>query len=113
MVWVADTHNYRLQKYSPQGEFVEVVGQQGSAPGEFEDPANVAVDGEGYLHVADSGHYRVQALTAAGEPLFQWKLPDTVPGEHYYAPTGLAVGKGRLLYVTDVGTGRIYKLTWH
>lgn len=112
MVWVADTHNYRLQKYSPQGELIEVVGQQGSAPGEFEDPADLVVDEEGRLHVADSGHYRVQVMTAGGEPLFQWKLPDAVPGEHYYAPTGLAVGKGRLLYVTDVGTGRIYKLTW-
>ncbi len=110
-VWIADTHIYRLQTYSPEGELLGVIGQQGSAPGEFQDPANIAVDEEGRLHIADSGHYRVQMLTSEGKPLFQWTLPDAVPGDSYFAPTGLALGKGKLLYVTDVGSGKIYQLT--
>ncbi len=51
--------------------------------------------------------------TPDGKPLFHWALPQVVVGESYYAPTGFAIEKGKLLYATDVGSGKIYKLTWN
>ena len=71
-VYVADTHNHRIQKLSAAGEPLAQWGRQGSGPGQFRLPNGVAVDGQGHLYVADTGNHRIQKLSALGEPLAQF-----------------------------------------
>ena len=40
------------------GKVVRTIGRQGSGPGEFKNPLAVAVDGDGNVLVADTGHNR-------------------------------------------------------
>lgn len=61
-VYVADTLNDRLQKFSSSGSFITKWGEPGSGPGQLKSPAGLAVDGQGYVYVADSGNNRVVKL---------------------------------------------------
>ena len=67
-LFVADTFNDRIQKFSAQGEPLAQWGTRGSAPGQFQGPSGVAVDGQGNLFVTDTGNSRIQKLPAAYLP---------------------------------------------
>lgn len=76
IVYVADTGNHRLQKFTADGQWLAAWGDSGSASGQFRFPAGVTVDlPTGHVYVADYGNDRVQAFTASGECLFEWKTP--------------------------------------
>ena len=85
LVYVADFCNHRIQVYQlPDGRHVRSIGRtagqapvrdnhdgnarKGSAPGEFNEPAGVAI-GHGRLYVSEAAGRRIQALTLEGEPL--------------------------------------------
>jgi len=59
-VYVADTSNNRIQKFTPNGVFVTKLGSYGSDDGEFQSPNGVSVDSAGNVYVADSGNDRIQ-----------------------------------------------------
>jgi len=59
-VFVADFYNHRIQKFTPEGEFLAAFGSQGNGPGQFERPTDVALDDEGNVFVVDFGNNRIQ-----------------------------------------------------
>ncbi len=59
-VYVADTGNHRIQKFTSDGHFVTKCGVEGSGDGQFRNPADVAVDSSGNVYVADTGNHRIQ-----------------------------------------------------
>ena len=61
---MADWRNDRIQKFSPEGEFLGKYGRSGRGEGEFHRPSGVAVDADGYIYVSDWGNERVQVLGA-------------------------------------------------
>lgn len=64
-VYVADTGNDRVEKYSASGALVWTVGTRGTkVPGRFENPRDVAYLA-GKVYVADTGYNRVQVLNAS------------------------------------------------
>ena len=69
---MADWRNDRIQKFTPDGQFLAKFGGSGSGDGRFHRPSKVAVDSEGYIYVADWGNERVQVLRPDGG--FQLKL---------------------------------------
>jgi DNA-binding beta-propeller fold protein YncE len=71
-VYVADWRNDRIQKFTPDGQFVARFGESGQGAGQFNRPSSVAVDSEGYIYVADWGNERVQVLGPDGT--FQLQL---------------------------------------
>ena len=95
-----------------------VTGTSGSAPGQFNFPRAVAVDGEGKIYVADSGNNRVQVFNPDGSFLRQWgttcKL-DTGEGcqsdgrGQFNEPWGIAVDADGNVYVSDTWNHRIQK----
>ena len=98
MIYVADTHNGRIQVFTPQGEFQQSIGSPGTWYGQFGDPTDVAVDTKGRMHIADSGNHRVQMLSETGEYLAQWELP--MPQEvQFESPVALTLGPNGNLYV--------------
>src|SRR5258706_3669510 len=52
-VLVVDMRNYRIQKFSPDGQFLMKFGSQGTGKGEFNDPTGIAVDPKDNVYVAD------------------------------------------------------------
>jgi DNA-binding beta-propeller fold protein YncE len=63
-VYVADTNNYRIQKFTSEGVFVIRRGTYGSGNGQFDKPRGVAVASDGSVYVADSKNNRIQKFAA-------------------------------------------------
>lgn len=81
-IYVADTGNHRIKKYSAAGTFIgwwgaydagaqsfwldpgsQKTGAVSDSDGAFDSPADVFVDFEGHVFVADSGNFRIQKFS--------------------------------------------------
>src|SRR5260370_40209723 len=72
-VLVADTNNGRIEKFSPTGTFLSIIGTKASGQGQLGAPNGVAVDRTGNIYVADASNHRVQKLSADGRLIAEWK----------------------------------------
>jgi DNA-binding beta-propeller fold protein YncE len=102
---VADTNNGRIEKFSPQGTFLDIIGTKGSGQGQFGAPNGIAVDHSGNIYVADAGNHRVQKLSPDGKLTAEWRGPDV----GFYGPRRIAIGADDSVYVVDQGRTRIVK----
>jgi DNA-binding beta-propeller fold protein YncE len=119
-VYVADTGNHRVQKFTADGQLVAAWGQNsvvetemGIAEG-FNEPWGVAVAPNGDVYVADTWNHRIQQLDAEGNPVSAWGLfgqygpGDGAAGQGaFYGPRGVAIGPDGRVYVTDTGNKRV------
>ena len=60
--FAADFFNHRIQIFSSEGRFLIEFGTHGSGVGQFDRPADIAVDSEGRLYVAVFGNDRIQVF---------------------------------------------------
>ncbi|MGV3720976.1 MAG: SMP-30/gluconolactonase/LRE family protein [Actinomycetota bacterium] len=58
-VWVSAT-NHRVQQFDRDGGFLQSIGRDGQAPGEFHYPHGLAVDSQNRLYVVDTQNARIQ-----------------------------------------------------
>ncbi len=73
-VWVADTGNKRIVKFTRDGTPVGQWGGGGAAAGEFQEPVGIALDESGRIYVADTWNRRIQVFDSDFNPLGQWHL---------------------------------------
>jgi len=72
-LFVSDGYgNARVHHFSKDGELIHSWGDPGAAPGQFNVPHSVVVDGAGRVLVADRENSRVQVFTEEGELLQAW-----------------------------------------
>lgn len=101
-LYVADTWNHRVVRFSLAGEW------KGSVTG-FMGPRGVAVGRDGSVWVADTGNSRVVKYDAALQNPQTVGAVGTKPGE-FKGPVSIAVGPSGAVYVTDPGSSRIQVL---
>jgi len=94
----------------------QVLGEKGSAAGQFQFPYNLAVAPDGSLYVADSGNHRIQHLSPSGEVLQIWGqygnlAQGSASGGTFNEPWGIAVAADGTVYVADTWNYRIQKFT--
>jgi DNA-binding beta-propeller fold protein YncE len=106
--WVADTGNDRLQKFSIEGNLLQVIGKSGSGEGEFDLPSGISVSLKGNICVADTGNKRVQVFNAKGMFLGAFGKSGKQAGQ-FAEPVDLAVDHSENVYVVDRGNDRISK----
>jgi len=111
-VYVADCGNNRVQKFTSGGAFLQGWGgspgqptQPGTGLGQFNCPANVAVDGAGNVYVTDYNNDRVQKLTTGGTWV-SWGSPGSAHG-YFNHPQGIAVDRFGNVFVADTGNNRV------
>jgi len=105
-VYVVDSGNHRIQRFTSDGAFELAWGGFGSGPGEFDSPSDVAVDGSGNVYVADTLNHRIQKFDAAGSFLLAWGGQGSADGA-FLAPEGIIVDAGGNVLVADTGNDRI------
>jgi streptogramin lyase len=107
-VYVADSGNNRIEKFTELGAFVAKWGSPGSGPGQFSTPKSVATDVDGNVYVVDKGNFRIEKFTPAGEFIAEWGSHGSGPGQ-FEAPMAIAVDPTGNVFVSDAGTNQIDK----
>jgi sugar lactone lactonase YvrE len=73
-LYVTDTGNKRIQKFTPDGQFIQAWGGGGIVPGAFEEPVGIDIDNQGNIYVADTWNRRIQKFDGNFAPLLQWDV---------------------------------------
>jgi len=108
---VADTHNYVVRVYNPEGTEIMIFGREGGAPGEFTYLTDVEFDAAGCMYVSEHGRKdRIQKFDPKGRFLLEWGDSGDAPGR-FHRPQALAVDGDRNVYVADAGNHRVQKFT--
>ncbi|MBM4424018.1 MAG: TIGR03663 family protein [Chloroflexi bacterium] len=112
-VYAADTWNHRIQKFTPDGEFVTTWGVFGLTDAGLNamwGPRGIAVDGGGNVYVADTGNKRILVFDREGNPLRQIGSGGALDGE-LDEPVGVAVSNDGRLFVADTWNQRVQVFT--
>lgn len=111
-VYVTDTWNHRVEKFSASGRFIKTWGifGQGEVPDAFYGPRGLAVDAQGRVYVTDTGNKRIVVFDADGNFITQFGSAGFEPGQ-FDEPVGVAVDKNGTVYVTDTWNQRIQTFT--
>jgi len=68
-VYVTDSGNHHIQKFSPDGEFLASYGEKGQGPGEFQIMGGIAVDNQGRMYVTDRLTSHLKVLSPDGNEI--------------------------------------------
>jgi len=109
-VYVADSDNHRIQKFTGAGVYLAQWGAHGSGNGQFDTPFGVTVDAAGSVYVADRGNNRIQKFTSNGDYLGQWGSHGTGSGQ-FDDPLGVASDAASNVYVVERASNRVQKFT--
>lgn len=102
----------RIKKYSSDGEFIDQMGEHGTATLQFSRPQSLAVDNDGLLWVADACNHRLQVI--------DWRdsKPRSVavigeqgkaPGQ-FQCPYGMILSKDGSVIVSEFENHRVQRL---
>jgi DNA-binding beta-propeller fold protein YncE len=107
-IYVADTWNHRIQKFTADGEFITMWGYfgQAEAPEALWGPRDVAVDSQGRVYVTDTGNKRIVVFDADGKPVTQFGSVGLELGQ-FDEPVGVALGPEDQVYVADTWNQRV------
>jgi sugar lactone lactonase YvrE len=89
-------------KFDRDGNFIKTWGKRGAAPGDFDLPHSIVIDGKGLLHIADRNNGRIQVFDADGGFVRESKHPGT--------PCGLCLAPDGFLYLAHGHTGLVKQL---
>ncbi len=73
-VYVSDTWNHRIQRFTAEGEYMSSFGSFGQTgePDAFWGPRAIAIDDEGRLFIADTGNKRIVVFDESGNSVGQF-----------------------------------------
>ena len=103
-VYVSDTHNGRVQKFTTDGGHVLAFGR-----GELDLPWGLTVAPSGDVYVADWGNDRIARFSPTGELVGSYGRPGRGDGE-LRRPASVAVDDDGYIYVADWGNERVQVL---
>ncbi|KAF0218767.1 MAG: NHL repeat domain [Geobacteraceae bacterium] len=104
---VCDSMNARIQRLSPEGEFLGKFGKRGDGIGEFNIIKAAAVDSEGHIYVTDGKGHKVTIFNEKGETLMQFggafaqQAGTTVAPGGFLLPQGIFIDGNDTIYVVD------------
>ena len=80
--------------------YSHVFGSEGSAPGQFSYPKDVAISSSGVVYVTDFYNHRVQLFSANGQFISSFGSEGSQQGQLHH-PSGICVDSTNTVYVTD------------
>jgi DNA-binding beta-propeller fold protein YncE len=111
-VYVADTWNHRIQKFSPDGQFIKMWGTFGQADTTtgMWGPRGLAFDEKDRLFVTDTGNKRVLIFDVDGNYLSQFGSVGMDAGQ-FDEPVGLAINSLGQVVIADTWNQRVQVFT--
>ena len=107
-IYVVDTGNNRVEKFSSTGTFIAKWGTSGTGDGQFSSPSGIALDSSGNVYVVDTGNNRVEKFDSSGTFVSKWGSYGSADGL-FNSPKGIAYSSG--IYVVDSGNNRVEQFT--
>lgn len=114
-LYVADTGNHRIKRYTPEGVLDTswssngiVGGTFGNGPDQFQYPIGVAVDSSNNLWIADTENHRIKRYLPNGTLDTSWGTNGSFgeygsnPGQ-FKSPTGIAIDS-RFVYIVNTNS---------
>ena len=89
-VYVVETSNFRVQRFTADGKPVRVYGEFGSELGTFSRPKGIAIDRAGRLYVGDAAFENVQIFDNSGKLLLFFGQPGD-RAEGLNLPAGVSI----------------------
>jgi DNA-binding beta-propeller fold protein YncE len=97
-----------VQKFDLDGRFLLEWGTQGTGPGEFDRPIDVAIGPRGGVYVTDHAG-RIQRFSSSG--LYRATFGGSGSGDGQFdQPRALAIDSSPTIFVADSGNDRVQKL---
>jgi uncharacterized protein (TIGR03663 family) len=115
-LYIADSGNHRVLHITSNGELLHEWGsggdfssQTGMDVGYFNQPWGLAVDGDGYVYVADTWNHRIQKFTAEGSFITAWGYFNNLITDPFgmWGPRDIVLDQDGFLLVSDTGNKRI------
>ncbi len=108
-IYVTDSGNARVQKFTSDGKFLLSWGTNGKEDGQFLIPAGIATF-ENFVYVLDEKQYTVQKFDSDGNFILKWGEFGSKSGE-FSSPKGIEVDSNGIVYVADTKNHRIQQFT--
>ena len=112
-VYVSDTWNHRVQKFTEDGKPIMMWGQYGQplpevpeSKNSFWGPRGIAVDLQERVFVADTGNKRIVVFDADGNYITEFGTAGLDPGQ-FDEPVGVGTANDGTVYVTDTWNQRV------
>jgi 4-hydroxy-3-methylbut-2-enyl diphosphate reductase IspH len=108
-IYVADTGNSKIKKFTNTGEFLSSWGTYGDKDGEFQSPTGIAIY-ENNVYVVDEKQSVIQKFDSDGNFILKWGGFGDEDGE-FNKPRGITVDSNGIVYVADTKNFRIQIFT--
>ena len=110
-LYVCDSDNHCIHVFNPDFSLRLTFGSNGSAPGEFCWPDNIAFDSTGHFYVTDYRNHRIQCFTSNHEPKWCAGTQGDRPCD-LNKPNVMDIF-GSDIFVTDIGGVAVYDTCGH
>ena len=108
-IYVTDSGNARVQKFTSDGEFLLSWGTNGKEDSQFLFPVGIATF-ENFVYVVDEKQFTVQKFDSDGNFILKWGEFGSKSGE-FSSPKGIEVDSNGIVYVVDTKNHRIQQFT--
>ena len=107
-IYVTDTGNDRVEKFSPDGSIVSKWGSEGTGNGQFVQlhDINVSPDGK-FVYTVELSNHRIQKFTSNGTFVTKWGYENTGGEGASRRPHQLALDSDGKIYLTDRANSEI------
>lgn len=107
-VYVSDTWNHRIQKFTKDGQFISMWGYfaTDNTSLSYWGPRGITVDEDGNVYFADTGNKRILVFDKNDQFITQIGSGGSDFGQ-FNEPVGITLDKNGLLYIADTWNSRI------
>jgi DNA-binding beta-propeller fold protein YncE len=112
-LYVADTHNNRIQRFSPgQLSAITIAGFGASVYFILNRPTSVVLDADGYLFIVDSHNHRIiRSLSDKFQCVVGCEGESGATSRHLHNPQTMVFDSDGHIFVTDLSNHRVQKFT--
>ena len=104
-IYVSDTGNHRVQKFTSAGVFVSAIGEFGNQIGQFNAPKGLSFSSDGNIYVADSGNHRIGVI-GSGDVFGDAFGQPGIGSLQFQNPANISADASGI-YVADLGNNRM------